>query len=95
MLELKEGKVILVDSTPEPNVVRITAREKEGIFIFYYTGYSCLRKYQQFDYSTYGILPCENRILSCICEDDTLYYIDKEPIFYAWVYAISYKRFLR
>ena len=83
MLELKESRIILVESTREPDVVRITAREKGGTFIFYYTGYSCLQKYQQFGYSTYGILPCEDRILSCICEDDTLYYIDEEPVFYA------------
>lgn len=83
MLKLKESRIICVESTHKPDVVRITAREKGGIFIFYYVGYSCLRKYQQFDYSTYGILPCENRILSCICKDDTLYYIDEEPVFYA------------
>jgi hypothetical protein len=83
MLELKESRIILVESTREHDVVRITAREKGGIFIFYYSGYSCLRRYQQFDYRTYGILPCADRILSCICEDDTLYYIDEEPVFYA------------
>ena len=88
MLELKESRIICVEgSTRKPDVVRITAREKGGTFIFYYYagGYSCLQKYQQFDYRTYGILPCEDRILSCICEDDTLYYIDEEPVFYAWI----------
>jgi hypothetical protein len=83
MLELKESRIILVESTREPDVVRITAQEKGEIFIFYYMGYLCRRKYQQFGYSTYGILPCEDRILSCICENDTLYYIDEEPVFYA------------
>jgi hypothetical protein len=83
MLEFKESRIICVESTHKPDVVRITAREKGGIFIFYYTGYLCLQKYQQFDYRTYGILPCGDRILSCICKDDTLYYIDEEPVFYA------------
>lgn len=83
MLKLKESRIILVESTRKPDVVRITAREKEGTFIFYYSGYSCLQKYQQFDYSTCGILPCEDRILSCICENDILYYIDEEPVLYA------------
>ena len=83
MLELKESRIILVESMRESDVVRITTQEKEGTFIFYYSGYSCLQKYQQFNYSVYGILPCADRILSCICEDDTLYYIDEEPVFYA------------
>lgn len=83
MLDIREGKVMAMESTPEPDVARITAREKGGFFIFYCAGYSCLRKYQRFDYSTYEILPCKDRILSCICEGDTLYYIDEEPVFYA------------
>ena len=83
MLELKESRIILVESTRKPDVVRITAREKGGTFIFYYSGYSCLQKYQQFAYNTYGILPCKERVLSCICEGDTLYYIDEEPVLYA------------
>lgn len=82
MLKIGKGKIILREHIREP-FTAITVREEEGTFIFHLQGYSCIRKYQQFGYRTYGILPCEDRVLSCICEDDTLYYIDEEPTYYA------------
>ena len=83
MLKFEKGKIILKESTCEPSVGRLTVLEEAGTFIFYFQGYACKKKYQEFGEKTYGILPCEDRIISCICEDDTLYYIDEEPIFYA------------
>ena len=83
MLRFGKGEILLKESTREPSIVTLTVLEEAGTFIFYIQGYSCLRKYQEFDYRTYGILPCEDRVLSCICEDDTLYYIDEEPSYYA------------
>lgn len=83
MLKLEKGEILLKESTREPTMAKLTVREEAGIFIFYIQGYSCIKEYQQFDYRTYGILPCADRVLSCICEDDILYYLDKEPVFYA------------
>lgn len=82
MLKFGKGEILLKEPIREP-FTAITVREEAEIFIFYLQGYSCLRKYQEFDHRTYGILPCGDRVLSCICEDDTLYYIDEEPTYYA------------
>lgn len=82
MLKIGKGEILLKEPIREP-FTRITVLEEAETFIFYLQGYSCLRKYQVFGYRTYGILPCEDRVLSCICEDDTLYYIDEEPTYYA------------
>ena len=83
MLEFEKGEIILKESTGKPSIGRLTVLEEAGTFIFYLKGYSCEKMYQKFGETTYGILPCGDRILSCICEDDTLYYIDEEPVFYA------------
>lgn len=83
MLKIGKGEIILKESVRgEPFTASLTVLEEAGTFIFYLQGYSCLRKYQEFDHRTYGILPCGDRVLSCICEDDTLYYIDEEPNYY-------------
>ena len=74
---------MVIESTREPSMAKLTVLEEAEIFIFYLQGYSCKKKYQKFGETTYGILPCEDRILSCICEYDTLYYIDEEPVWYA------------
>lgn len=83
MLDIREGKIMVIESTREPSRRRLTVLEEAGTFIFYLQGYSCTKKYQQFDYRTCGILPCADRVLSCIYEDAILYYIEEEPVLYA------------
>jgi hypothetical protein len=83
MFKFKEGEIILKESTCKPSIERLIVLEEAETFIFYLQGYSCEKVYQKFGETTYGILPCGDRILSCICEDNTLHYIDEEPVFYA------------
>ena len=82
MLKFGKGEILLEEPIREP-FTAITVLEEAEIFIFYIQGYSCIKKYQQVGDGTYWILPCEDRVLSCICEDDILYYIDEEPTYYA------------
>lgn len=85
MLKIEKGKIVIEEPVREP-FTAITVLEEAGTFIFYYSEYSCTKIYQQIEILgaiTYWPLHMEDRILSCICEDDTLYYIDEEPVFYA------------
>lgn len=85
MLKIGKGEVIIEEPISEP-FIAVTVLEEVGIFIFYLQGYSCTKRYQRIEILgaiTYRPLHMEDRILSCIYEDDTLYYIDEEPIFYA------------